>query len=146
MRNLRKNKQTLYYALYLGEEPRYKLDEEGNSIISYIDKTTTPPTYYYEEDGVESIYDDYVKFKGNIVMSGGDSQSVDYGVSVAEYEAVLITEKDMLPITETSLIWYKSEPTIGANKHTDYSTADYKVIKVSKSLNEDRYILAKIVK
>lgn len=146
MRNLNRNKQTLKYALYIGRQPKYKLDENGNKIVVYIDETTTPPTEYYEEDGTEDVYDSTVTFKGNIALSGGDSQLVDFGVNLADYEAVLITEKNLIPLTETSLIWHKSEPTIGANGYPDPSTADYTVVKVKPSLNEDRYILSKVVK
>ena len=146
MRNLQRNKQNLYYALYKGKETKYKLDDYGNKILVWVDESQDPPVEYYEEDGVKDTYYDAVKFKGNIALSGGDAQAVDYGVSVGEYEAILITEKDSIPITETSLIWHNTEPTVGADGYVDDATADYKVIKVKPSLNQDRYVLAKVVK
>lgn len=147
MRNLKRNKQTLYYALYKGREPKYKLDENGNKIVVYIDETTTPPTEYYEEDGTEDVYESTVAFKGNIAMSNsGDSQLVDFGVNLADYEAVLVTEKNLIPITETSLIWHNSEVILGDNGHPNPSSADYTVVKVKPSLNQSRYILSKVVK
>lgn len=45
-----------------------------------------------------------------------------------------------------SLIWANAEPTVDAQGYPNPATADYKVIKVGPSLNEDRYILAKVVK
>lgn len=146
MRHLNRNKQTLHYALYKGRETKYKLDEVGNKIVVYTDESTVPPTVYYEEDGTEDVYEDVVEFEGNISLSGGQSNTVDFGVNLADYEAILVTEKNLLPITETSLIWHNTEPTIGANGHPDPSTADYTVVKVKPSLNEDKYILAKVVK
>lgn len=146
MRNLRRNKQTLYYALYKGRETVYKLDENGKKIISWTDESVDPPINYYEEIGEKDVYDEFAELKGNIALSGGDSQTVEFGVSLGNYEAVLITEKDKYPITETSLIWYTSKPMLDASGNTDSSNADYRVIKVSPSLNETKYILAKVVK
>lgn len=147
MRNLNKNKQSLYYALYLGEVTIYRLDQYGQKIPIYTDETTTPPTVYYEEEDTRTdTYDKPVQFLGNIALTGGDSEAVDFGVSVADYEAVLITPKGLLPITETSLIWHTTEPTVDAQGYPDPATADYKIVKVSPSLNEDRYVLSKVVK
>lgn len=146
MRNCNKNKQTLWYALYLGEVTVYKLDQYGQPIVVYTDTSTTPPTVYYEEETVKDTYDKPVFFFGNIALSGGDSEAVDYGVSVADYEAILVTEKNLTPITETSLIWANAEPTVDAQGYPDPATADYKVVKVGSSLNESRYVLSKVVK
>lgn len=146
MRHLNKNKQNLFYALHIASETIYKLDEHGNKIVSYVDETTTPPTVYYEDIGQTETYDEPVEFEGNIALSGGDSQEVEFGVSVADYEAILSVGKDLLPIDETSLIWHTSEPTIDTYGHADASTADYRVIKKTSSLNTDRYILKKVVK
>ena len=64
-------------------------------------------------------------------------------------EAVLVQNKGELPITETSLLWYQTPPQtkiIDEKTYADDSTADYKVLKVIPSLNNDRYILSKVVK
>jgi hypothetical protein len=57
--------------------------------------------------------------------------------------------KGEIPISETSLIWFQTPPTtkvIEGITYADDSTADYRVLKVSPSLNVDRYILDKVVK
>lgn len=146
MRNLQRNKQELYYALYKGKETIYKLDENGQKIVAWVDESQNPPVTYYEEDGTKDVYENAVKFKGNIAMSKGDAQAVDYGVSEGDYEAILMTEKNCIPITETSLIWFETVPTMGADGYVDDATADYRVIKLKPSLNQDRYVLAKVVK
>lgn len=146
MRNANRNKQTLHYALYKECETIYKLDDDGNKILVYIDESTTPPTEYYDEIGKKDVYEKPVEFKGNIALSGGDSTTSDFGVNLADYEAILITEKDLTPITETSLIWFNNEPTIGDDGNPNPETADYRVLKVKPSLNQDRFILAKVVK
>lgn len=145
MRELRRNKQTLYYALYKGSEPIYRVDEDGNRVVVYMDNSTDPPTEYYDEIGREDVYENPVKFKGNIALTSGDSQVSDFGVNIADYEAVLLMPKNSTPITETTLIWQNNEPTVDANGHPDISTADFRVIKKKPSLNEDRFVLAKVV-
>lgn len=148
MRCLKKNKQKLYYALLIGEEPIYKLDAHGNKIVDWTD-TETGEVHYVEAGGSRLIYSAPVSFMGNIAMSGSDVDRVEYGVSEAKYEAVLAMTKGELPITETSLLWYQTTPTTyveDEKTYADGSTADYRVLKVSPSINEDRYILDKVVK
>lgn len=147
MRNLKRNKQTLWYALYEGRKIKYKLDATGDKIEVYTDFNTNPPTVYYEEDGEYDSYSNACEFEGNISFtSSGESHVADFGVNLSDYEAVLVVEKDSIPITETSLIWLNSEPISCDNGEVDPSTADYTVVKLSPSLNEDRYILAKVVR
>ena len=133
----------MYYALLIGEFPIYALDDQGNKIVD-------PETHEYIETGSKEIlYSEPVEFYGNIAMSGSDVNRVEFGVSEANYEAVLIMAKGDIPITETSLLWFQTTPqtkTIDDKKYAVESTADYRVLKVSPSLNVDRYILDKIVK
>lgn len=148
MRCLKKNKQTLYYALLIGTIPEYEYDSEGNKIVDYVDEVTGET--YYVETGVQiKVYDAPVAFMGNIALSGSDVTRQEFGVSDDRYEAVLVTNKGQLPITETSLLWYQTTPTtkkVEEKTYADDTTADYKVLKVVPSLNNDRYILAKVVK
>lgn len=137
----------MHYALHLESKTIYKLDEDGNKIISYIDTSTDPETIYYEEEGqLEDRYDMPVEFRGCIVLSGGDARDVEYGVNVENYEAVLIVDKGEIPIDETSLIWFQSQPEFDEDGNAIPSSADYRVIKVNHSLNSDKFILSKVVK
>ena len=146
MRCLKKNKQKLYYSLLIGESPNYVLDEHGQKIVDYESGGVT----YYKETGTKVlIYSEPVMFDGNIALSGSDVTRQEFGVSDDRYEAVLVTNKNLLPITETSLLWYQTEPqtkNINGGICADDTTADYKVLRVIPSLNNDRYILAKVVK
>lgn len=141
MRTLRKNKQKMYYALQVGEVPIYETDEYGN--ILYTDDGTPIETGEYEIG-----YASPVEFYGNIAMSGGESEAVEYGIDVSAYDSVLVVEKDSLPIDETSLIWFESEAGYkdAAGTIVDGDTADYVVKKVSPSINIDKYILSRTVK
>lgn len=146
MRCLKKNKQTLYYALLIGTIPEYEYDENGDKIIDYEAEGVT---YYVEKGTQTKVYSEPTKFEGNIALSGSDVTRQEFGVSDDRYEAVLVTNKGQLPITETSLLWYQTTPTtkeIEGVTYADDATADYRVLKVVPSLNNDRYILVKVVK
>lgn len=148
MRCLYRNKQTIYYALLLGTTPEYKLDENGNKIVDYVDPETGE-TYYVETGTKIPLYSPAVEFKGNIAFAGADLLRQEFGISDEHYEAVLVLDKDEIPITETSLIWYQTSPAekiIDDVKYADDSTADYRVLRSVPSLNNDRFILAKVVK
>lgn len=146
MRCLKKNKQKLYYALLVGSSPNYVLDEHGNKIVDY----ESGGVVYYKEKGSKILlYSEPVEFDGNIALSGSDVTRQEFGIADDRYEAVLVLNKGQIPITETSLLWYQTEPQtkiIDSQTYANDATADYKVLKVIPSLNNDRYILAKVVK
>lgn len=144
MRTLAKNKQKMYYALLNGKKPVYEFDDDGNAIVDYVDEEGN--VYYRETGSYEPAYDKPVEFLGNIAMSGGESEAVEYGLNLGDYEAVLIVPKNLLPITEISLIWHNTEPKYNADETVDGHSADYSVIKISHSLNVDKYVLKKVVK
>ena len=137
----------MWYALHRDSEDIYKLDEHGNKIVVYIDDSTIPPTTYYEKVGhTKEGYDAPVEFFGNIAFNkSGDAETTEFGVSLAEYEANVTVSKDLLPIDETSLIW-THEPLIDGDGYAIESDADYRVLKVVPSLNECKYLLAKMQK
>lgn len=135
MRTLKKNKQEMYYSVLLGEYPIYDyyIDSDGNRI----------PVSTGESEMRYSVPRD---FKGNIAMSGGESEAVEFGVNKSDYSAVLVADKEELPIDETSLIWFESEPPAGSEEDIDAASADYTVTKIIPSLNGVRYLLKKVVK
>lgn len=146
MRTLQQNKQKLFYSLLIGEQPVYALDDEGNKIIEYIDDEGN--IYYQETGETELLYSEPVYFFANISMSGGESQTQEYGVDISNYDAILILNKDEIPITETSIIWHKSD--IGyrdsARTNVDGHSADFKVLAIKPSLNTLKVILGAITK
>lgn len=148
MRCLKKNKQTIYYALLIDTVPVYKLDSNGNKIVDYVDEETGE-TYYVETGVKMPLYSPAVMFKGNIAFAGADLLRQEYGISDERYEAVLVLNEGQIPINETSLIWYETTPgtkIIDGVEYADDSTADYRVLKPVPSINNDRYILGKVVK
>ena len=146
MRCLNKNKQKLYYSLLIGESVEYALDENGNKIVEYTDGETV---YYRETGNKILLYSEPIEFHGNIAMSGNDISRVEFGIDEAKYEAVIIMKKGSISLKETSLVWYQTEPVtkiIDEKTYADESTADYRVLKISPSLNNDVYILGRVVK
>lgn len=145
MRTLKKNKQTLYYANQIGTNPIYKLDEDGN-VQYYVDSDGNK--YPLETGEYEAVYGPAIEIEGNIAMSGGESRIAEYGVDVSDYDAILILDKNTAVLSETSCIWHESEVVyIGSTyDNADAKSADYRVKKLSPSLNQDKYILERIVK
>lgn len=146
MRTLRRNKQKLLYSLQIDElVPVYETDDAGNI------------KYYTDSDGnkipietgdYELGYAVPVEFYANISMGGSDTQQDVFGIDVSSYDATVLVERDSLPVTETSLIWYDTEPTYNDDKKTivNWRTADYSVVKIVDSLNFTKIILKKRVK
>jgi hypothetical protein len=117
----------------------------------------------YEMDSgkTETIYSTPTVFLANISMSGSDSNFTEYGLSTADYEAVINLTKDEYPIVEGAIIWLNSEVVSRYDEETevvlddgsivyttspDHTSADYVVIKKSTSINQDRYILKAVNK
>lgn len=135
MRTLNKNKQKMYYANQDRLVPIYEeyTDEDGN-------------TYPIDTGETKLVYGEPVEFNGNIAMSGGEAEAQEFGLNLSDYSAILLVSKNALPITETSLIWHTAEPTKDSDGNTDEYSADYRIVKISPSLNFDKYVLKKVVK
>ena len=127
MRCLLKNKQKMYYALYVESTET----TTGKTII--IDGEEVNVEY----GSTSQEYTTPVEFKGNIAFTGGDVYETEYGIDKSNYSAVLVMNKGEIPIDEHSLIWYDTPPD---------RKADFKVVKVVPSLNVDKYLLQRIEK
>lgn len=143
MMTLNQNKQKLYYALLDNVVPIYETDDDGNTI------------YYEDEEGnkipletgdTKIIYSNPVEFYGNIAMSGGEVEVQEFGLNLADYEAILVLDKNTLPLTETSLIWQNTKPKFNQDETLDENSADYKIVKINSSNNYDKYVLSRVVK
>lgn len=174
MRTLRRNQQSMYYALQIGEVPIYARDNDGNIIYQSYTDSDGNEIFYLDDDGNKIpmdtgesmiIYGTPQEFNANIAESGGEAEAQTFGLSVADYEAVALCEKGAYPIVIGSLVWRDSKPkceydhevpfeieNADGEKVTVYSTvpeetsADYRVIKTPTSLNFTRAILKAIVK
>lgn len=138
----RVNKQKLAYSLMNEDTPIYKRDSDGNIVTQMIGGVEVP----VETGGYEKSYSKPVTFYGDIQDAGGEVEAAAFGLSVGSYDAVLYMVKGELPITETSRIWYYSEPKFKPDGAVDEKSADYIVKKVPIGLDYFRYPLQRIVK
>lgn len=141
MRLCARNKQALKYALYKEKEPVYLTDDNGDVIYEEIDGEQVP----IETGSNPPHYDNPVSFKGNIQFSFGEAQARAFGVSTGDYEYVLFMRDGEIPITETSLIFYKSEPQYDNGVLVEKS-ADFRIIRVLPYLDFTAYLLKTIEK
>lgn len=142
MRTLNKNKQKMKYSIKVERKPIYETDSDGNII------------YYEDEEGnripletgeYEMGYSEPVEFYSNISMSGGEAEAREFGLSVADYDAVLVLDKNKVPLKEGSLIWHEKEVKFKDDGEVDTTSADYTVKKVANSLNSAKYVLKAVV-
>lgn len=159
MMTLEQNKRKMYYSNLLTVAPGYVTDESGNLVVSYV---TEDGIVIYEETGESvPIYSTPQEMYANISESGGESEAQEYGLSVSDYEAVLLFDKDKYPLKEGSLVWVDSPieneyggteieiDVDGENVKTNAPTkasADFIVKKTPKSLNFTKAILGAVEK
>ena len=138
MRTLKRNAQKMYYANQDRVVPIYEYyeDEDGNMIPLDTGET-------------KLVYGEPIEFKGNISLSnGGEVEVQEFGLDVSAYDAILIVQKDYVPISETTLIWFEN-PIIyddEIQKVPNEFSADYRVLAVKPSLNSTKYVLGRLVK
>ena len=144
MRLLRKNMQPMKYSLQDGRVPIYERDENGDIVYIEVDGEKIP----VETGEYETGYSAPVDFMGNISMSGGEAEAKEFGMDIGDFDAVIVLEKDAIPITETSIIWHTSPVKYKDEQNTivDSKSADYTVKRVSPSLNFTKVLLQRIVK
>lgn len=172
MRTLRKNQQKLKYSSQIAEVPTYLTDENGDIEYEHYEDSDGNKIYYFDDNGnripletgeKEMIYSTPQEFFGNIAMSGGEAEAVEYGLSTADYEAVIVLEKRYVSLKEGDLIWHESkvkykygneeeDAEILVNgemikgKFPEKMSADYQVMRVSDSLNFTKILLEAINK
>ena len=112
MRTALKNKQNLKYSNLGEERPLYTI-EDGKIVTTEIDGVETPVSAGY----TSPIYDEPVDFIGNIIPVGSESYARGnvavanaYGIDISAYDALILMNAHELPVTETSVIWHRSEP------------------------------------
>lgn len=144
MRMLRKNMQPMKYSLQDGRVPIYETDENGDIVYIEVDGKKVP----VETGEYETGYSSPVDFMGNISMSGGEAEAKEFGMDIGDFDAVIVLEKDAVPLTETSIIWHTSPVKYKDEQNTmvDSRSADYAVKRVSPSLNFTKVLLQRIVK
>ena len=146
MRTLRKNKQKMKYSKKGQREPVYVLDTDGNKVVDYVSKEGE--VHYLETGSYTNGWSKPVDFFGNIAMSSGEAEAREFGLSIADYNAVIIMNRGEIPLSEGDVIWHNSEVKYEDEEglSVDDKSADFTVLKVSESLNIVKYVLKAIIK
>lgn len=104
MRDLRRNQRKMYYSLYMAQE-----NDSDFDVLDTVAKYSAP-----------------VEFKAGLSAGTSDADDSPFGKDIS-YDRIISTVDKSLPITETSLIWYETEPMLLEDGSADASSADYKV-------------------
>lgn len=136
--------QPMKYSLQDGRVPIYERDENGDIVYIEVDGQKIP----VETGEYDTGYSAPVDFMGNISMSGGEAEAKEFGMDIGDFDAVIVLEKEAVPLTETSIIWHTSPVKYKDEQNTivDSKSADYAVKRVSPSLNFTKVLLQRIVK
>ena len=155
LRTSRKNKQELLYSLQGDTVPVYEVDDEGKVVYEEIDGEMVP----VETGDSFTGYQEPVTFFGNLSFYTGWNYPGVWGVTLNNADAILLMDKNELPIDETSRIWFQSTPaekTVQVYDETegkmvektviDADSADFSVSRIIPSLSHVRYVLKGIEK
>ena len=130
MRDLERNKQTLYYALYGAKIIEYEKDDDGNIIYVDIDGVQVPI-----EKSVKIGYSAPVELDANISAGKGDSETAVFGTSL-DFTRTISTCDMTVPIKQTSLVWYETIPVLNTDGTANKDSADYSIAApIARSLN-----------
>ncbi len=121
MRTLERNKQTFYYATYLGKKP---LSEEGCLTGESI-----------------KVYSEPIKCQGNISPATGYSQVEQFGNNLKYDKVIVLDNYANCDIDENSVLCVEKEPTY----EDEQLIYDYVVTKVGKSLNHISIAITKVI-
>lgn len=156
MRTLLKNKQSMKYAIQIGEVPIYNRDENGEIIYEHYEDSDGNIIYYLDENGnkipsetgeYEIGYSDPVSFLANISNKLNEVVWAEYGIDNSTNYAQILADKGVLPLKAGSVIWKKSDVGIKESGSVDDSTADYVVKGVAdEGQNFDLFLLQRNLK
>ena len=136
MRGLKRNQKTLYYQLDQNNVPIYETDLDGNIVT---DPITGEPLLTGE---TKVGYSAPVEFRANVSANRGESSSDPFGIDLL-YDKTMVSCDMDLPIDELSVLFVDKKPEFDADGNLA-NTADYKIVKVGKSLNSALYAIKKI--
>lgn len=150
------NKQRMKYSRQGQRTVVYETDSDGNIIYEGYTDSEGNFIPYPDDNGdkIPRIKEEYigyslpVDFRANIAFSGGEAQVEEYGFNMADFDAVMLTERNKFPFNKGDVIWLDSE--VGYKDedktHVDELTADFSIVGVKPSLTSTKYMLKAQVK
>lgn len=172
MKQLSQNKQKMFFSV---PKDNIIYDSDGNKIINHLGDylaTYNPNAPGITEDlfardldgnivytsynGVEypvlsETKDNYCPpeiFYANISFNSGETVQAEFGLDTSDYDAIISADKGYYPFnifTEQTLIWHESVPKIDDYGQAIIESAEYRIVAIKTSLNEQRFILKKRV-
>jgi len=141
-RTARKNKQRMWYSLYLYAQTDYVLDDDGEKIILGYDSDGKP---FYQETGTTTpVYGRPVEFKASISSNLNELHAREYGVDQSAIYSEIQCNKGYLPITFGTKIWRTNAPSWldKENGIPDPDSAEYTVRGLlTEFLTQDWFLL-----
>jgi hypothetical protein len=150
------NKQAMKYSQQGQRITIYEKDDEGN--ILYEGYTDNEGNFipYLDDEGnkIPKIIGEVigfskpVDFKANIAFSGGKAKIEEFGFDTADYDAIMLTDRNKFPLKKGDLIWLDSEVefTDGENEVVDETSADFTIVEIKPALKSTKYVLKAVVK
>ena len=150
------NKQAMKYSQQGQRITIYEKDDEGN--ILYEGYTDNEGNFipYLDDDGnkIPKIIGEVigfskpVDFKANIAFSGGEAKVEEFGFDTADYDAIILTDRNKFPLKKGDLIWLDSEVefTDEENEVVDETSADFTIVGIKPALKSTKYVLKAVVK
>ena len=148
------NKQAMKYSLQGQTVTIYERDDDGNIIYEGYTDSEGNFTPYLDSEGnkIPRIKDEYVgyslpiDFRANISFSGGEAQSKEYGFDTADFDAILLTDRNKFPLKKGDIIWLDSKPTYTSDSLVDETSADFTIVGIKPALYSTKYMLKAVVK
>lgn len=133
MRTPRKVRQRMYYALLIGKDPVYELDENGN-VVYLIHKGEMIPQ---ETGETKDIYSTPIEFYNSISGELTENELMAFGTQMTA-NAKMTYRREQYPFRTGTLIWKQSEVRFldEEKKKIDPTSADFRVMGV---MNEGQY-------
>ena len=123
MRLMRRNKVRFFYANYIGKVP--VTDENGYQTGEYKVRYSNPVEYW-----------------GNVSSARGEVVTRQFGEDES-YDRVIVLDDPNMQITESSVLWIETMPTILSDDTTN-TPYDYIVKKVAPSINSISIAVSKV--
>ena len=145
------NKQSMKYSRQGQRQTIYETDEDGNIIYEGYTDSDCNFIPFYDDEGneiprikAETIgFSKPVPFDANIAFSGGEAQAEEYGFDVADFDAVIMTDRNEFPFGKGDIIWLDSKVGYKDAEKTqvDELTADFTIVGVKPGLTSCKYML-----
>lgn len=150
------NKQAMKYSQQGQRITIYEKDDEGNILYEgYTDNEGNFIPYLDDEgnkipkiSGEAIDFSKPVDFKANIAFSGGEAKVEEFGFDTADYDAIMLTDRNKFPLKKGDLIWLDSEVefTDEENEVVDETSADFTIVGIKPALRSTKYVLKAVVK